>query len=125
MKNAKKVGVEAAGWKVGSAEEFLSLSDADRAGGIQSIARREDGSWRSVGLTRPPRSDASRHRHQRRGHRIGVHDRCPRHRKGAKVGMTRLGLSRYAATRYELLQVNGINTASDLPSVFATHDFTK
>ena len=31
MKNAKKVGVEAAVWKVGSAEEFLSLSDADIA----------------------------------------------------------------------------------------------
>ena len=31
MKNAKKARLEAAGWKVGSAEEFLSLSDADRA----------------------------------------------------------------------------------------------
>lgn len=31
MKNAKKDRLEAAGWKVGSAEDFLSLSDADRA----------------------------------------------------------------------------------------------
>ncbi len=31
MKRAKKARLEAAGWRVGSAEEFLALSETDRA----------------------------------------------------------------------------------------------